>query len=95
MGPSSKNALKITVSHNNDAPSAQGGASGPGWQPAAYYNIQKKIDKQYKAFFIWDKHSHLAICLRLVEPHSQTTDSYMIVYIFTLIENHFKCHSMA
>ena len=33
--------------------------------------------------------------LRLVEPHSQTTDSYMIVYIFTLIENHFKCLSMA
>ena len=58
--------------HVKKAPSALGGVTGPGWWPAAYYNIPKTyFGLENEAFFIWDKYSHLVICLRLMEPHSK------------------------
>ena len=55
---------------SNEAPLTLGSATGLGWKPAAFYKIQTKyFDEQYEAFPIWDKYSHLAICLRLMESH--------------------------
>ena len=39
-------------------------------KPAAYYqNPKKYFDKQYEAFFIQDKYSHLAICIHQMVSH--------------------------
>ena len=49
--------------------------SGWSWMIACCVTqYQKNIltDEQYEAFLIRDKYSHLAICLRLMEPHSNT-----------------------
>ena len=58
-----------------EAVSLPDGVTGPGCKPAALFDYSKKIIlcEQSEAFFIWDKYSHLAMCLHMIQPHWQHT----------------------